>query len=283
MSDDLSGCCCNMDSCDISGCDMSSCDVSGSDLSGCDVSGNILPPVQDVTESSELVASSDAQRLVESTWGLRLRSRIHTLSEDLSGCVRPLPASFEQIANYKPTAEKLNELYFQSMIALVRFLMLTMNFLGTSWDVVKKTGKAVRNSFQDTLYVFFEGSSYPYPLEDLVLNSPGVPPVEWYYNASKNTFVTARLQTNSQHYTTHHIPFLSAQIQYNDLTLYDISDFIDSVRWAGEDGEPMPNVDHLVSAWSLSSGIVVQRSPSMKLLVINTDGNDAQIPLRNQT
>jgi hypothetical protein len=276
---DLSGC--DLSGCDLSGSDLSGSDLSGSDLSGSDLSGyDANPPVQEAIETTELITSSDAQRLVESTWGLRLRSRIQTLGEE---CVRPLPPSFEQIANYKPTAERLNEMYFQSMIYLARFFMLTLNFLEATWAVVKKTSRAVRDSFRDDMYVFFEGSSYPYHLDDLVLSSPGVPPVEWYYNASTNTFVTARLQTNSQHYSTHHIPYLSAQIQYNDLTLYEISDFINSVRWAGEDGEPMPNVDHLVSAWTLSSGIVIQRSPAMKLLVINTDGNDAQISLRNQT
>ena len=261
---DLSGMC-DVSGCDLSGCDLSGCDVSGCDVTGCDLSG-----------TTELVVPSDAQRLVESTWGLRIRSHIQSLSSDISGTLQP------QFANYKPTAEKLNAFYFQSMLYLIRFFMLTLQFLQTSWTVARKTGKAIQDSFRDDMYIFFCGSSYPYHLDDLILSSPGVPAVEWYYNATKNTFVTARLQTNSQNYTTHHIPYLSAQIQYNDLTLYDISEFINSVRWAGEDGEPMPSVDHLVSAWSLSSGIVIEQSTTMKLAVINTDGEDVKIPLRNQ-
>lgn len=239
-----------------------------------------------VNETTELVATSDAQTLVENTWGLRLRSRIQQMSEEagnfqiLHPSVRP--PSFEQLADYKATTEKLNEIYMQSMFCLLRFFMMTMKFLSASWSVAQKTGRAVRDSFRDELYVFFEGSSFPYKLDDVHLDSPGVPAVEWYYNATTNTFITARLYANSQHFVKHHIPYLAAQIKYNDLTLYDISEFIDSVRWAGEEGEVMPNVDHLVSAWTLSSGIVLRRSNTMVLSVINTDGNDAQIPLRNE-
>ncbi len=255
------------ESCDLSGCP---CDVSGA--CPCD--------------TTQLIAQSDEQTLVENTWGLRLRNRIQQLG-DLSGNMRVLhpimrPPSFERLADYKITTEALNAFYMQSMVALLRFFMMTMNFLSASWTVAQKTGRAVRESFRDQQYVFFEGSSFPYKLDDLHLDSPGVPAIEWYYNATTNTFITARLYNNSQHFTRHHIPYLAAQIQYNDLTLYDISEFINSVRWAGEEGESMPNVDHLVSAWTLSSGIVLRRSRTMVLSVINTDGNDAQIPLRNE-
>jgi hypothetical protein len=226
---------------------------------------------------------SDEQTLVENTWGLRLRNSIQQLGEGAGTyqILHPIARPPSRIDS-KATVEKLNEIYFQTMMSLLRFFMMTVNFLSASWSVAQKTGKAVRNSFRDEQYVFFEGSSFPYKLEDLHLDSPGVPAVEWYFNATTNTFITARLYANSQHFTKHHIPYLAAQIKYNELTLYDISEFVDSVRWAGEEGEAMPNVDHLVSAWTLSSGIVLRRSPTMVLSVINTDGNDAQIPLRNE-
>ncbi len=261
---------------DLSGCP---CDVSGSvcpcDLSGCcDLTDN---------EATELVASSDAQTLVETTWGLRLRNRIQQLGEEAGNfqILHPI-ARPPIVVDYKATTEKLNEFYFQTMMVRLRSFLMTAKCLSSSWTAAQKTGKAVRASFQEQQYVFFEGSSFPYKLDELQLESPGVPAVEWYYNATTNTFITARLYANSQHFTKHHIPYLAAQIKYNDLTLYDISEFINSVRWAGEDGETMPNVDHLVSAWTLSSGIVLRRSSTMVLSVINTDGDDVQLPLRNE-
>ena len=266
---DLSGCVCeNRDCCDLSGCP-------------CDVSGSCCE-----TQETELIPASDEQTLVENTWGLRLRNSIQQISEGTANLqiLHPLtrPPSFERLADYNATTEKLNEIYLQSMVCLLRFFMIATEILRASWNVTQKTYVAVRDSFRENVYVFFEGSSFPYKVNDLHLDSPGVPTVEWYYNATTNTFITARLNTNSEHFTKHHIPYLAAQIKYDDLTLYDISEFINSVRWAGEEGEAMPTVDHLVSAWTLSSGIVLRRSNTMVLSVINTDGNDVQIPLRNE-
>jgi hypothetical protein len=256
---DLSGC-----PCDISGCATSpeSCEPS---CCAQDISGSILPS-EDSVETSE-------QALVETTWGLRLRSRIDQLSSDLSGALVPIPAAPQL---------HLTDIYIQSMVYVFRFLTVSAQFLQFLWVLFGNVGRGVKRSFQDDIYVFFKGSSYPYYINDVQLNRSGMPEIEWYYNAATNTFLTSRLYTNSQSYHTHHIPFLTAEVKYNDLTLYDVSEFMNSVRWAGEDGEPMPDVNILMSAWSLSSGIVLKRSDQMNLVVINTDGIETNVPLRNQ-
>lgn len=255
----------------------------------CDLSGSTPEtsapaqeqPVQDVSgtivQSGDTIENSE-QALVETTWGLRLRNRIDQLSNDLSGAL-VVPAA-PQI--------HLTDLYLQSMVYLFRFLAVSTQFLQFMWGLLGNVGRGVKRSFKEDIYIFFKGSSYPYFAEDVKLNQSGVPEIDWYYNAATNTFLTARLYASSQHYHTHHIPFLTAEVKYNDLTLYDISEFINSVRWAGVDdpdghqSEPMPDVDLLLSAWSLSSGIVLKRSEQMNLCVINTDGNEMKIPLRNQ-
>ena len=251
------------------------CDVSGC---SCDLSGN--PTMSPVPE--EL----DEQSRVEAAWGLRLRTRIQELTEDLSSnliILRPLtrPPSFEQLATATPKLN-LNDLYLQGVFCFLRFLTLSAQALQVLWNLCANIGKGVKKTFQEEQVVFFRGSCYPYRLSEIHLNAPGVPEIEWYYNSTSNTFVSARLYNNSAHYATHHIPYLTAEVKYNDLVLYDISDFINRVRWAGEDGEGMPNVDHLVSAWTLSSGIVLQRSPAMNLAVINTDGDEVRLPLRHE-
>lgn len=242
--------------------DRSDCDLSGNT----DVSGNIQT-------SNEIIypeETSEEQSIVEQAWGLRLRSRIHQLTADLSG-------------NFPPTPQlRLNELYFESVLYFLRFMNLTGQFLQFLWLLFGNIGKGIRKTVKDDIYVFFKDSSYPYSVLDVQLSGSGTPEIEWYYNASTHTFLTSRLYANSQSYHTHHIPYLTAEVKYNDLILYDISDFINSVRWAGEESEPMPNVDHLISAWSLSSGVVLKRSPQMNLCVINTDGEEVKIPLRNE-
>jgi hypothetical protein len=255
--------------CDLSGCEANSCAPETCESNCCvpqdqqDLSGTIVPS-EDVIQTSE-------QALVETTWGLRLRTRMDELSNDLSGT---LVVAAPQL--------HLTDIYIQSMVYLFRFLTVSTQFLQFVWLLLGNVGHGIKRSFQEEIYIFFKDSSYPYSVNDVKFNQSGVPEIEWYYNATKNTFLTARLYTNSQTYHTHHIPFLTAEVKYNDLTLYDISDFINSVRWAGEEGEPMPDVDVLLSAWSLSSGIVLKRSEQMNLCVINTDGNETKVPLRNQ-
>lgn len=209
----------------------------------------------------------------ESMWGIRRR----ILTSDLSGNI-PLQTGIQEVVEYK--ASKLNDLYLQSIVFLIRFFNMSSECLQALWLLLRSIVKGVKRGVTENIYVFFEGSSYPYYLDDIQMASPAIPSVEWYYNAKTHTFISARLYNNSQQYHTHHIPYLAAEVKYNDLLLYDISDFIDSVRWGGEEDEGMPNADHLVSAWTLSSGIVLKRSDAMTLSVINTDGDDMRVPLK---
>lgn len=255
----MSGCCC-----DVSGCDVSGCDAT--------VVARANTPVEE-------------QALVESTWGLRLRNRIQDLSANFQ-VLHPLvrPPAFEELALQCRQVPRvnLNQVYMQSVFCFLRFLTLMGQALRFLWLLGGNVVQGAKKTFQDDQYVFFRGSSHPYLLNEIRLGSPGVPEPEWYYNATTHTFLTARLYNNSQAYHTHHIPYLAAEVKYNDLILYDISEFVNSVRWAGEDTEGMPNMDQLISAWTLSSGVVLQRSPQMDVAVINTDGQEARIALRPQ-
>ena len=251
------------------------------DLSGCDLSGCAN------CSCSEMTMPVEEQAIVENTWGLRLRARVLELGEDLSAnIVHPIvrPPAFEELAerNVSDFQENLTSLYKQGVFYFLRFLNLSAKAGYFLWILLGNVTQGVKKTFQDEQFVFFKDTSYPYLLSDIKLNSPGVPDVEWYYNSKTHTFLTARLYNNSQAYHPHHIPYLTAEIRYNNLVLYDISEFINSVRWAGEESEAMPNLDHLISVWSLSSGIVLQRSAGMTLSVINTDGAEVQIPLRPQ-
>jgi hypothetical protein len=231
-----------------------------------DLSGS---PMNDETSTdlsgAEYVSDDEGQPM----WGLRLRSHIQSLTEDTA----------DKTSMVEHTPSRMNEYYLQSAIFLIRFFNLSAECLQALWQFLTSVVKGVKRGLRDNIYVFFQGSSHPYYLDDIQMTSPAIPPVEWYYNAKSHTFISARLYNTSEQYHTHHIPYLTAEVKYNDLILYDISDFINSVRWAGEEGETMPNADHLVSAWTLSSGIVLQRSDAMALSVINTDGEDARVPL----
>lgn len=255
-------------------------------MSDCDLSGCPCDADDEFSSEVELSNLSGEQNLVERNWGLRMRARIEELGVDLSQNTVVLhpsfrPPSFEEIASRTPRIN-INELYVQSVFYFLRFLTMSGQALAFLWLFCGNVARGIKKTFNEDQYVFFHGSSYPYRLEEIQLHSPGVPEVEWYYNSKTRTFLTSRLYNNSQAYHTHHIPYLTAEVRYNDLDLYDVSEFFNSVRWAGEDSEAMPSVDLLLSAWSVSSGIILKRSSQMVVVAINTDGNEVRIPLRQQ-
>lgn len=249
-----------MNCCDLSGCSCDTTDLSGCPCDETDVSGNLPNHV-------------DAKALVESSWGLRLRARIEELGVDLSQNVLPHTSSpiVSPLLN-------LNDIYVQSVFYFLRLLTMSGQALDFLWLFFGNIAQGVKKTFHEDVYVFFKNSSYPYLLDDIHLDSPGVPEIQWYYNAKTRTFLTARLYNTSQDYHPHHISYLTAEVCYNDLNLYDVSEFFNSIRWAGEGS--MPSIYHLISAWSLSSGIVLKRSPHMIVAAINTDGDEVRIPLR---
>lgn len=240
-------------------------------------------------EDYDLSGSIYTPDFTDDLLGLRLRSRIEHL--DLSGNTRAISLDRIQSANEeifyrtktKTVGESMISLYLQGMMALLRFFNFTYSGLQTVLSTTRKVSTAVRQSLSDELYVFFEGSIYPYPLHNLQLDHPGSPPIEWYYNSTTQVFISSRLYVSSQSYPTKHIPYLSTEVKYNDLTLYDISEFMNTLRWAGEEGRAMPTAPHLLAAWTLSSGIVLKVSNDMVLFVTDTDGEDHSVSLRNDT
>lgn len=165
----------------------------------------------------------------------------------------------------------------------VRALILlnyTTTFISYVGSFIWKLGRGIVKSFQPETYVFFTDSDVPYNRNELNLDAPGVAQIAWYYDASKHIFISTRLFNTSEHIHVHHLPYLSAEIKYNDLVLQDLTDFIERVRWAGDLDQGPPSASVLLGAWSLQTGIILQKSESLRLIVINEEGNEQTISLR---
>lgn len=163
---------------------------------------------------------------------------------------------------------------------VLSFVTQTVKFLASAITGVTTVAKDIYRAVQPNVYVFFKDSTFPYRVADYNLAAPGIPPIAWYYSSKDNVFLTSELFDSTGHFNTHHIPWLTAQIKYNDLVLYDISDFIQNVRWAGEPEQRFPNPLVLLAAWSLQSGIILHNSDGMKLEVINDNGDIENVNLR---
>lgn len=159
-------------------------------------------------------------------------------------------------------------------------LNYTTSFLSYVGSFLWKVGRGVWKSFQPEMYVFFEGSSFPYNKNDLNLDAPGVPRIAWYYDAANHILVSGHLYNTSDTIRVHHLPFLSAELKYNDLVLHDITEFMENIRWGGDANQEPPSAKILLAIWSLKTGIVLQDSESLKLIVINEEGNEQTIPIQ---
>ncbi len=170
-------------------------------------------------------------------------------------------------------AWQMTQRYSLEAFIWLQFFWSVLSYVTSKTIVV---GKSVVRSLQAPLYVFFKGSDYPYRFQDVNVNGPGVAPVEWYYDADKCIFISASLYNTSTEYDTHHIEWLSAEIKYNSMVLYDITDHVEQVRWAGSSA---PTSSQVLAAWSLKTGIVLNIKDSLTLHTLNADGTESQIPI----
>lgn len=143
--------------------------------------------------------------------------------------------------------------------------------------VAKKTYVALSNAVTDEEYVFFKNDPVPYSLQKVVYSGPATSDPVWTYNLTKNTFTAANRSTRYMR-----LPWLSSIIKYNDMKLYSLDEFIDTMRFS-EIGATPPDVQILLSAWSLFSGIVLDKNLEMNLIVINHDGNEDRFALHTRS
>ena len=165
--------------------------------------------------------------------------------------------------------------YLQAFgIQTLLFMQFVWVILSRAANVTQTIGLGVVRSLQPQIYIFFQGSAHPYRLQDYTIGAAGVAPVEWYYNADTKVFISSNLYNTSNEYQSHHFQWLSGEIHYNGLTLYDITEFLQQIRWAGAS---RPSVALVLSAWSLHSGIVLNIREGLFLKAINEDGSESTL------
>lgn len=175
----------------------------------------------------------------------------------------------------QPTHQVVWNYAQRATIQTFLWLQLLWRVLSAVASTTQTIGKGVLRSLQSQHYVFFTGSNYPYRLQDYSLTGPGVAQVEWYYDAETKRFISSSLYNTTTEYSLHHLEWLTGQIRYNDLVLYDISDFLQQVKWAGN---TKPSAARVMAAWSLQSGVVLSGMNGITLRTINEDGTESTLP-----
>lgn len=164
----------------------------------------------------------------------------------------------------------------QVLMYSVRLVNLVWGFLVNSLQYSQKITTGLYSAFQSEVYYFFNNSAHPWDARRLNLTRAGSPHVDWYYNADTKTFSR---QENNGH--LNHFPYLTAEIYHGNLALYDITPFTEGIKWTG--GDDAPSANHVLSAWTLHSGILLDSSLPLVLKVITQEGDEATISLYSPT
>jgi hypothetical protein len=152
----------------------------------------------------------------------------------------------------------------------LRAYIFVKTLVNTFMYVSTTVGTALIVAFQPKEYVFFKGYTTPLLLNNVSLTGPGIPEVTWTYYEGSNTLVKG-LSNESMN-----LPWLSASVRYNGITLYSLDDFVSNMKFSGETVPP-PAV--IVGAWSVKSGVYLDRALPLELLVINEDGDEVAFPI----
>lgn len=164
-----------------------------------------------------------------------------------------------------------------TLLAIRTFNILYNAFQTGIW-ATKKTYAAVTDAFAEEVFVFFKGDSTPYHVRHIVQDGPGIASIAWSYNKNTKTFTASNA---APHTHPKYLEWLSASIQYNGLNLYSLDDVIEGTKYVDTNGV-MPSNDILVAAWSLTSGVVLDKTIDLKLFIIHSDSREEVVSLWKQ-
>jgi hypothetical protein len=130
----------------------------------------------------------------------------------------------------------------------------------------------------ERIYRFLNDSVYPYD------NNYNIDKPALMYNMDKNLFYNSTSLLQLELGTVVPIPILSLEIvDKNDRTLYDLTDFIESMRYIKlSDSYTKPSIGHIISVWQLHSKTILDTS-QVCVIYINNNGDTVGIDIRNNT
>jgi hypothetical protein len=140
--------------------------------------------------------------------------------------------------------------------------------------------------FVPKIYYMFRNVTGGYHIEEYIPWATGSARPEWVFHSGNSTWYpwTGHIHDtlNSPTFHTHPLPILSLEIVDGERAHYDLTDFLEPMR-IGQLGDVLlqtPSVAHLVSAWSISSRVVVDRE-RFRARIIDSEGNTVETILND--
>jgi len=160
------------------------------------------------------------------------------------------------------------------------FLLGLYNYLDGAFSEVSKFAtklyRGVKETFSPKIYYLFEclPAAYLTTSVNIAASSSAVP--DWYYLAETKTFVewehftpiSSLMRINSLQ-----LPVLSMEIVEEGAVVYDLTEFIENIKIHTLGDEFFPSIAHILAAWSISSGIVLDNTREFTIRMIDTQAN----------
>jgi hypothetical protein len=147
------------------------------------------------------------------------------------------------------------------------FINTSSSMLHKVYEYIERIKSATNLVYSEKEYMFVRGSVFPYDLH--TYKSQNGISSSLIYNINKRVFYSSAAPLTKK---TVSLPILSLEIiDKTDTTLYDISDFIESVRSVNSLSETIC-IGHIISIWQLSSGTILDGS-DISVRYINMNGD----------
>ena len=144
--------------------------------------------------------------------------------------------------------------------------------------------ETVVQAYSIKTYILFNGIAYPYnrALVNIGILSSATP--LWYYREDTRTFVEWSLQFQNmddaqRSLQARELPILSMAVVDEERIIHDLTDFLGPIRVVHSSPTVFPSIAHIVGAWSLSSGIILNPSKQYLANSITSSADTIAIPI----
>jgi len=157
------------------------------------------------------------------------------------------------------------------------WLLRIFNSLNTAFEsllgFLGRTVNAAKTIVGPQLYYCFYG--YPIPLSIIYFDSTSYCSAryEWIYDAVSKYFYCPEEGVIRKGKRGSTLPILGMEILDDEKVVYDLTEFIEDIRIFHRNNETAPSIAHLLGAWSLSSGIILNMECDYKVRVMTVDAD----------
>lgn len=157
---------------------------------------------------------------------------------------------------------------------IVELYMYVLELFNKLSKQIKKIIYAIKNSFDDDVYIFLKNSAVPIKCFTKY-STDSIENAEWMYSVDTNTF-SYQPYNLSSNLKKVHVPYLSATLSVleNDVKKsYDLSDWLEEIHVNSID-TVFPSWNVLLSAWLLVNNCPLTMYKDYRIEAIDENGED---------